>query len=292
MAPLSPQHGNRRSAPAKRRWLLAAGGVLLVAGIGALTIPEERPHAATTQSPPHSTRSQSSPDRRFTNSVSPGGSAKEHNARDVPWSEEEQEKLRVRAQNDPPGFGRWATTVSQGSKRRFALETAALAWGAGDPSSAAAWAEDLAGESERTLALTLIAGEAVRSDPQLALELACSLPEPAMNDIVPRAAAEWAASDPAAAAEWAGQISSTPLRAASLAGIATVWSEQDAIAAATMALRELPAGRLQSDTIVSIVQRWAQQFPAEAGGWVERFPEGDLRDAALECIAQVSGGNP
>jgi hypothetical protein len=78
-------------------------------------------------------------------------------------------------------------------------------------------------------------------------------------------------------------------RAAALAGIATAWSEQDPIAAATMVLRELPSGRLQADTIVSIVQRWAQQSLDGATEWVNRFPNGDLRDAALECIARAAG---
>ena len=53
-----------------------------------------------------------------------------------------------------------------------------------------------------------------------------------------------------------------------------------------MVLQELPAGRLQADTIISIVQRWAQQSPADATDWVNQFPDGDLRDTALECLAQ------
>lgn len=262
----------------------------MVAGVGALSIREERPHSASTQPPPHSTRNQSSPDRRFTNSVSPGSSAKARTAREIPWSEEEKEKLRIRAQNDPSGFSEWAATLPSGANRRFALETAALSWGASDPSSTAAWAEGLAKKTERSLALTHIASEAVRRDPHLALELACSLPEPAMNDIVPRATAEWAASDPVAAAEWASQVSRASLRAETLAGIATVWSDHDPVAAATMILRELPAGRLQADTIISIVQRWAQQSPADAADWVNQFPDGDLRDTAMECLAQAAVG--
>jgi hypothetical protein len=263
----------------------------MVAGIGALPIREERHHSASKQAPPHSTPSLSSPDRQFTNSASPGESSKERNARETPWSEEEKESIRIRAQNDPRGFSEWAATLPAGANRRFALETSALTWGANDPSSAAAWAGKLSRAAERTQTLTHIANEAVRSDPHLALELARSLPEATMAEIVPRAAAEWAVTDPAAAADWASHISGSPLRAKTLAGIATAWSEQDPVAAATMVLRKLPAGRLQADTLVSIVQRWAQQSPADATYWVDRFPDGDLRDAAMECLAQAATGN-
>lgn len=295
MAPLAPDHGNRPSAPAKRRWLLAAGGVLTVAGIGALPFSEERPHpASNTQhlspQPSHSTRSLSSPDRRLERIVSPGGNAKARAAREVPWSEEEKEQLRIRAQNDPRGFGEWAATLPAGANRRFALDSAALAWGASDPSSAAAWAGSLSRGTERTQALTHIASEAVRRDPHLALELACSLPEPAMEDILPRAAAEWAVTEPVAATEWASRISSASLRAVALARIATAWSERDPVAAATMVLQDLPADRLQADAIVSIVQRWARQSPAGATDWVNQFPDGDLRNAAMECLAQAAAG--
>jgi hypothetical protein len=99
---------------------------------------------------------------------------------------------------------------------------------------------------------------------------------------------EWAVTEPVAAADWAGRISSLPLRATSLAGIAIVWSEQDPAAAAAMAVQELPAGRLQADTIVSIVQRWGRQAREDAAAWVDQFPEGDLRDAAMESLAAGS----
>ena len=84
-------------------------------------------------------------------------------------------------------------TAPPGVNRHFVLETASLAWGASDPASAAQWPRNLRDEAERTLALTNIAGEAVRSAPFLALDLAQYLPATARNEIVPRAATQWAA---------------------------------------------------------------------------------------------------
>jgi hypothetical protein len=209
-------------------------------------------------------------------------------AGEVTWSADELERVRIRAQNEPHAAAERASALPAGANRRFALEATALAWGASDPAAAAQWAGGLSDETERTEALAAIASEAVRSEPILALELACSLPDVAMTELVPRAAMEWAAGEPVAAADWAGRISSVPLRATALAGIAIVWSDRDPAAAATMAVQELPAGRMQADTIVSIVQRWSRHDREEAAAWVDQFPDGDLRDAAMESLAAGS----
>jgi hypothetical protein len=63
--------------------------------------------------------------------------------------------------------------------------------------------------------------------------------------------------------------------------------------AATWALKELPPGRLLDDTVVSIVQRWAQRDMDGATAWVKQFPEGALRAAAVEnLLAQWSPTDP
>lgn len=263
----------------------------MVAAIGALPFGEERPDPATEgrETLPRTSsfiRSQANPGRMLENGVSPGEKAKQHAAREVAWSGEEMERIRIRSQHDPGGTADWAATLPDGTNRHFALETASLAWSATDPAAAAAWAGALPDETERRLVLTNIASEAVRTDPLLALELACDLPDEALSEIVPRAAAEWAAREPAAAADWAGRISDLPLRAKVLAGIITAWSEQDP-AAAAMAADQLPAGRLHADTLVSIVQRWDQQSPSDAAEWVGRFPDGPLRDTAMNHLTQV-----
>jgi hypothetical protein len=200
------------------------------------------------------------------------------------WSEDEKERIRNWAQNAPRAAADWAAVLPPGANRSFVLETAAIAWADSDPAAAAQWAQGLRDEAERTLALTDIAGEAVRNDPTLAIEIARTLPEAARDEILPRAAREWAVQDPISAADWARQIPEEALRASVLAGIATVWSEQAPAMAGSVAVKELPAGRLQSDTIVSIVQRWAQQSPADAQAWVNQFPRGSLRDAAAEYL--------
>ena len=262
----------------------------MVAGIGALPFGEERTFPASVvqtspQKPSSTAGGDAFPNRREPSNISSARAIAARAAGEVTWPADEQERVRTWAQSDPRAAAEWASALPADANRRFALEAIAIAWGARDPAAAARWAEGLSDETERTQALTAIAIEAVRGDPRLALELACSLPDAAMGEIVPRAAMEWAMQDTAAATEWARQISGLSLRATVLAGIATVWSEQDPASAASMAVEELPTGRLQADTIVSIVQRWNQRSPAEATEWVDQFPEGDLRDAAIESLA-------
>jgi hypothetical protein len=279
-------------------WLLAAAGVLVAGVIGALSFQGKRQpptHSADklpqTSEPPAIIAVNTSP-ARSADLPAPSAQADAHILEEPTWPEAEKERIRNWAQSAPRAAAEWATTLPTGGNRHFVLETAALAWGDSDPAAAAQWAQSLREEAERTLALTHIASEAVRSTPALALELAQSLPAAARDEIVPRAAAEWAAKDPTAAADWARQIPGESLRATTLAGIATAWGEQDPATAAALVVKELPAGRLQADTIVAIVQRWSQQSPADAEAWVSQFPEGDLRDAARECLANFLPAAP
>jgi len=301
MPPLAASSQQRAPLPsAACVWLLAgAGAVVGVVIVGVLlgngrfqppprlsqdspSIPHASPAFATKFSPLESAHTQSL-------SSAPYGA---HASEQPAWSEDEKERIREWARNAPRSAADWASVLPPGANRRFVLETAAIAWGDCDPASAAQWAQGLNDEGERSLALADIAGEAVRTEPTLAIEIARGLPEAARNEILPRAAREWTAQDPAAAVDWARQIPEEALRASVLAGIATVWSEQAPAAAANLAVKELPAGRLQSDTIVSIVQRWAQQSPADAQVWVEQFPKGDLRETAMESLGNTSSAKP
>ena len=289
MPPLAARGRNPASRPASTG-RPAAAGVLVAALIGVLCFRGERqPPAPTGQSLPPAAKPAAlaatqapltAQDLRSSPVVPPALGAGEG----AFWSAEERELIRVRARGAPGAIAAWAVALPSGGNRRFALEAAALAWGAGDPAAAAQWARSLPHEGERALALTCIAGEAVRSEPLLALELSRSLPEAARDEIVVRGAMEWAARDPDAAAEWARQIPGASLRARVIAGVAIVWSDRAPVSGASLAANELPAGRLQADSVVSIVQRWARQSPDAAAGWILGFPEGELRDAAMECL--------
>jgi hypothetical protein len=299
MPPATTNHPHRAPLPASRVWLLTAAGASVLGGIGAF-LSNGGGHRSDflwqkPQHPPHSSHALAA---RFSSRIGtsarsiPSASANADSNPESAWSEDDKERIRIWARSAPRAAADWAAVLPPGGNRRFVLETAALAWGDIDPASAAQWAKSLGDEAERTLALTDIAGEAVRSAPILAIEIACSLSDATRDDILPRAASEWAVQEPTAAATWARQIPGEALRATVLAGVATAWSEQDPAAAASLAVKELPPGRLQANTIVSIVQRWAQQSPADAAAWVSQFPEGILRDTAMASLPPDSSRKP
>lgn len=200
-----------------------------------------------------------------------------------------QRLVRRWTKADPQTAADWVDALPAGTARQRGLENVAIVWANDNATNAIQWARSLANDTERFRALAAVANEAVRFDPMSALEVAVKLPANSQcNDLIRRAAAEWAANDPSNAVAWAKQIPDVSLRAQVLASEATAWAGQEPRAAAVLAVTELPAGRLQDDTVMTIVERWARQQPQAAADWVAQFPAGPLRDTALQNIrAQV-----
>ena len=200
--------------------------------------------------------------------------------------------MRRWAESDIRAAANWAASSPGGALRPASLEQVALVWAGRDPACASEWARSLRSEAERADALRLIAHEVVRTDPVAALAMAAGLPAGEPRDqLFVRAASEWAATAPENAALWARKIPDLALREKILAGVAVAWGEREPVMAATLAAKELPPGRPQSDAVVSIVQRWGQVDPQAAARWVAGFPESMLRDAALDCLSRLWSGD-
>jgi hypothetical protein len=179
-------------------------------------------------------------------------------------------------------------TVNESHASRDTITARAIELAISDLPAAIAWVQQLADDEDRRSALLHVAYETARMKPITALTLALELPSGrARDDLITHAAAEWAANDPQAASEWAKQISENSLRDHVLAVVATAWGESDPVAAANLAVSSLPAGRSQEDALIGILQRWVQNEPTAAAAWVERFPIGELRQTAVETLAQL-----
>ena len=193
--------------------------------------------------------------------------------------------VRIWAESNPNDAAAWINGLPAGKQRQIAMDNLAIIWANSQLTDAINWGQSLGDEDERNRALTAVANEAVRVDPQTALQLAVGLPADSQrDDLIRRAAMEWAAGDVTNAVAWAEQIPDATLRATVMAGEAVAWAKQAPESAATLAVQELPAGRLQEDTVVSIIQRWAEQQPEAAAAWVALFPEGPLRNVAIENL--------
>jgi hypothetical protein len=200
--------------------------------------------------------------------------------------------LRRWVEADVRAAAAWAEQLPAGAVRAAALSDVAVEWANADLKSAAEWAQQLSEPAEQQTALLAIANEAVRTEPMEALRLAVDLPAGANRDeTIRRAAMEWAEQDGPGATDWAKQITDVALREKVMAAEAVAWAETAPEAAATFALESLPAGRLLEDTVLSIVQRWAQQQPQQAATWVAQFPPGELQVAAVESVAAMWGAH-
>jgi len=196
--------------------------------------------------------------------------------------------VRRWAESNPQEVAAWINGLPDGDQRQIALDSLAIVWADSQMVEATSWGQSLGNDGERNRVLTDVANEAVRADPMTALQLAVGLPADAQrDDLIRRAAMEWASGDATNAVAWAEQIPDATLRVTVLAGEAVAWAKQDPESAATLAVTELPAGRLQEDTVVSIVQRWAELQPEAAAAWVAQFPEGAMRAAAIENLVAL-----
>lgn len=205
-------------------------------------------------------------------------------------------KLRIfhrAAELNPEAAGKWAVEYLSGRERTDFLGNLAATWAGRDMDATIAWAKQLP-DGDRVGAVSKIAYEATASDPRKALELARDLPEGQVrNEIITHIAGEWSAKSPEKIVEWAGQIRDEGLRQQVVSRVATAWADTNPASAAGLALNSLPAGKLQDDAVMGIVQRWVQSQPADAAAWVGQFPEGRLRDTATEEVMKLwSDKNP
>jgi hypothetical protein len=189
------------------------------------------------------------------------------------------------AQSDAPSASAYVQQLSAGQMRQSALSGVAIEWANTNLNDAVVWARQLPDLTEQNAVLLTIANEAVRVDPVESLRLAANLPRDNQRDeLIRHAAMEWASKDAEQAVSWARQIGDVQLRSQVLMSVATTWSETDPVSAATLAATEIPEGRDQSDAVIGIIERWAQQQPEVAAAWVEQFPAGALRTAAVENL--------
>ncbi len=196
--------------------------------------------------------------------------------------------LRQWAEKDPATAAAWLKESTMAKNlREEAVNQVALAWMGTSVMEAIHWAEGLP-ESERNGAVLQIANESTRTMPVEALRLAAKLPSGAERDgLIEHAAAEWTTKAPAEAAAWAKGMGEGEVKDRTMVAVISAWSDTDPVAAAEMAIKSLPAGRPLDDALVGIVQRWVQKEPESALAWVNRFPEGALREVALENISRL-----
>ena len=197
----------------------------------------------------------------------------------------EMRLIRRWAVNNPNQAAQWAAQMPA-DVRQDAVTAASEKWAEKDFSAATNWVAGLTDESARLTAINAVIGQTVYSNPQGALTMAADLPQDANRDQLNKnAAGGWAANAPEDAIAWAKQITDDGLRQQVISAIAMGMADKNPASAANLAVDSLPAGKVQQDTVLAIVQRWGIIDPTAANAWVKEFPDPDFRQTALDTIA-------
>lgn len=189
---------------------------------------------------------------------------------------------------DPHSAATLAESMQPGPLREEMLRRVAQHWTEQDPASAKQWAEQLSDEHERDSALADVCFQIAQGDPRQAIQLADQkdlgkLPGGILQNLVQ----QWAAKDLDSAVAWVNERPAGKEKDQMLSRVAMVLAETSPAKAAQMVVDQIPAGDTQTEAVISVVYQWANRDLPGARAWVERFPEGQLRDRALNELKGV-----
>jgi hypothetical protein len=135
---------------------------------------------------------------------------------------------------------------------------------------------------QRELAFKSVCFGLAERDPAKAVELAQTLHfEEKPGAVVENLVEKWANADLSAALIWADGQPAGEHREQYISRVAFVWSQSAPADAARWVVEQIPPGPSQVEAVVMVVHQWARQDRAAASAWVEIFPEGPLRNHAI-----------
>lgn len=158
-------------------------------------------------------------------------------------------------------------------------------WALHDAAAVLAWASQLPDPSGRKFALSQACLQMSERDPRGAIQEAIKHQLHEADDgLLENLTAQWATEDLSAACDWVTQQPAGELRDKLVLHVALVWSKSDPAEAARLVLNQIPAGDNQDEAVISVVYQWALQDKEEAKAWVQLFPDGILRQRAMNEI--------
>lgn len=98
---------------------------------------------------------------------------------------------------------------------------------------------------------------------------------------------QWAQTDLPAAREWAIAKPAGDEKNELLERVGFVWSASQPSAAADFVVQEMTPGPAQTEAAISVLHQWALRDFDGAKAWVELFPDGEIRERAVNELAGV-----
>ena len=191
-------------------------------------------------------------------------------------------------EKDPRAAAGLADSREAGPLREEMLRLVARHWTEQDPAGARQWAEQLPDPGERNAALTDICFQIAQTDPSQATQLAdgyglSEVPGVPLENLVQ----QWTAQDADAAAAWVEARPASEQKSRMFMRVAMIVAETSPAEAAQMVVDRIPEGGIQTEAAVSVVYQWAKRDLQGARAWVELFPEGPLRERALNELKGI-----
>jgi hypothetical protein len=166
-------------------------------------------------------------------------------------------------------------------------------WAAQDQEGVLKWAAQLPTVEERQVIQAEICNQTAEHNPAGAVALAESLHfDEAGNDVLPKLVERWASTDLPAAQSWVNGRLEVEDRERYLERIASVMSQTVPLDAARLVAEQISPGPVQFEAAMAVLRQWAARDYAGAATWVERFPEGAIRDRALAEMSGVASKPP
>lgn len=191
---------------------------------------------------------------------------------------------------DAPAAARFAKSLPAGRWRGAIIRRVAQDWAGEDPASAQRWAARFKDADERASTLADVCLQVAQTDPRQAVAAAqrSGLGE-GPGGVMDRLVQQWAAQDFAGADGWVMAQPADQRREGMLARLASVQSQTDPASAANLVAERMPAGPLQDEAAITVLDRWAARDLAAATAWADRFPAGGLRDRARQELRTFAG---
>jgi len=160
-------------------------------------------------------------------------------------------------------------------------------WARQDPDAAWGWVLKQPDDDRRVEMLEELCYEIAQDgDPARAVALADKL-HLTSHGTLANLEQQWAQNDLPAAREWAVAKPAGDEKNELLERVAYVWASADPENAARFVVEKMSPGNAQTEAAISVLHQWALRDFNGARAWVELFPEGEIRERAVNELAGV-----
>jgi hypothetical protein len=160
-------------------------------------------------------------------------------------------------------------------------------WARKDPEAALIWGQQQTNNVERNEALTDACFQIAQTDPKRAVVLAEQF-NLSNDGVLQNLAQQWAAKDLTTAYNWILTQPAGDQRDALATGMTFIWSQTEPSGAAQFVTQQMSPGSTQDEAVMMVLHQWALVDLTGAGAWVRQFPEGSLRNRALNELSGIA----